>query len=47
MKLIGVLLFQYVIRAPSDGIIKQVLYKAGDTVQKGAALVQLETQDDN
>jgi len=33
---------QYVIRAPMAGVIKDVPYKVGDTVNKGAALVQFE-----
>ena len=30
------------IRAPEDGVISAVMYKEGDTVNKGAALVGFE-----
>ena len=33
------------IRAPRDGVVKQVLYKAGDTVDKGASLVEMEKEE--
>ena len=41
------ILLQYVIRAPESGVIKAVPYKEGDTVPKGAALVQFEETEEN
>ena len=34
------------IRAPESGVIKAVPYKEGDTVPKGAALVQFEETEE-
>jgi 3-methylcrotonyl-CoA carboxylase alpha subunit len=41
----SLVLFQYVIRAPKDGVVKQVLFNAGDTASKGAPLVQFEAEE--
>ena len=38
--------FQYIIKAPRAGVIKAILYKPGDTVKKGAALVEFQEEEE-
>ena len=36
---------QYVIRAPSAGVVDKVMYKVGDNVAKNALLVHMQAEE--
>jgi 3-methylcrotonyl-CoA carboxylase alpha subunit len=37
---------EYIVKAPHDGVVKQVFFKSGDAVDKGTALVELEENNE-